>query len=107
MRLTGPAGAILFIAIPAAAPNMIRLRTRTIDPLAAARPVAGRHFILQFPDYPGPAVRDFLQQRGIRLLGHVPDNALMVASDTPPHLGQPGATWAGSLEASEKLSPYL
>lgn len=107
MRLTWTASAVLFLAIPAAAVGPIRLRTRTIDPLAAARPVAGRHFILQFPDYPGPAVRDFLQQRGIRVLGYVPDNALMVASDTPPDLGQLGATWAGSLEASEKLSPYL
>jgi hypothetical protein len=88
--LTWTASAVLFLAIPAAAAGLIRLRTRTIDPLAAARPVAGRHFILQFPDYPGPAVRDFLQQRGIRVLGYVPDNALMVASDTPPDLGQLG-----------------
>jgi len=101
------ASTVLLMALPAAAENLIRLRARSIHPLTESRPVAGRHFILQFPDYPGPAVRAALQQRQIRVLGYVPDNALMVSSDNPPDLGRLGASWAGSLLASEKLSPDL
>ena len=79
MRFVWTAGAVLLLAIPATAENLIRLRTRTIHPLAEARQVTGRHFILQFLNYPGGEVRATLQQRGIRVLGYVPDNALMVA----------------------------
>lgn len=108
MWLIRTACVALLLTIPSgAADQLIRLKTSTVNPLASTRPVAGRHFILKFADYPGPAVQAVLQQRGIRVLGYVPDNSLMVASDTPPDLGQLGATWAGSLEAYEKLSPDL
>jgi Matrixin/Glucodextranase, domain B len=107
MRFVCTAAGVLLLAIPAAAENLIRLRTRTIHPLAEVRPVTGRHFILQFADYPGPSVRATLQKRGIRVLGYVPDNALMVAADASPELGQLGALWAGSMQANEKLSPDL
>jgi len=107
MRFVWAAAAVLLLTIPAAAENLIRLRAGTIHPLAEARSVTGRHFILQFPDYPGPAVRATLQKRGIRVLGYVPDNALMVAADGSPDPRQLGAIWAGSLAANEKLSPEL
>jgi hypothetical protein len=108
MRFMRLASAALLMALPSvAADQLIRLKTRTLDPLAATRPIAGRHFILQFPDYPGPATQALLQSHGIRVLGYVPDNALMVVSGRVPDLTELGATWAGGLEASEKLSPDL
>jgi hypothetical protein len=107
MRFVWKAGVALLLAIPAPAENPIRLRTLTIHPLTQARSVTGRHFILQFKDYPGPAVRVRLHEQGIRVLDYVPDNALMVASDGPPNLNELGAIWAGSLEIQEKLSPDL
>ncbi len=107
MRLVWAASVVLILASPGTAEDLIRLRTRAIHPMAEVRPVTGRHFVLQFPDYPGEAVRAALEQKGVRVLGYVPDNALMVSSDRPPDLGRLGATWAGSLLANEKLSPDL
>ena len=67
----------------------------------------GRHLILQFGSFPGPAVRQELARRRILVLGYVPDFGLMVASDGPPDLHGLGVIWSGHLQAADKLSPAL
>ena len=91
------------------AADVIRLRSRTIDPSADSRRqvLAGAHFILQFDSPPGPEIRRELERRGMRVLEYVPDSALLVSSDRIPPLEGLKVRWAGPLEASDKLSPEL
>jgi hypothetical protein len=99
------------------AQNAIRLQTRTFQPrrIETAIPPAavggqgtGRvHYMLQFGAYPGPEIVWELQRRGVRVLGYVPDSALMVSSGGAADLGDLGAVWAGALETRDKLSPRL
>ena len=67
----------------------------------------GHHFVVQFRSDPGPEVRAELESRGIRVLGYVPDKALMASSHTTPDLEGLDVAWVGSLAASDKLSPAL
>ena len=107
MRISVPAVfACLFMSSLANA-SPIRLKSRVIEPAVARRTPVGHHYILQFRAYPGPEVRAELGRRGIRVLGYVPDAALMVSSEAPPDFSGLEATWAGSLAASDKLSPEL
>src|ERR1039457_4798396 len=97
------------------AQGAIRLKTRNIDTAqvasqgrAAGRPLlGGRHYLLQFPSYPGPEVRQELARRRIRVLQYVPDNALMVLVGRGLNLEDLGLSWAGELEAEDKISPVL
>jgi hypothetical protein len=84
----------------------LRLRNRVIDPAAAAPP-AGHHMILQFRTYPGPETRAALAERGIRVLGYIPDSGLMVSSATPPDLEGLDVILVGGLLATDKISPDL
>jgi hypothetical protein len=74
----------------------------------AGRPLlGGRHYLLQFPSYPGPEVRQELARHGIRVLQYVPDNTLMVLAGQGSNMEGLGASWAGELEAEDKISPLL
>jgi hypothetical protein len=97
------------------AQGAIRLKTRTIDTAQlvsqgppAGRPLlGGRHYLLQFPSYPGPEVRQALTRHGIRVLQYVPDNTLMVLAGHGSNIEGLGVSWAGELEAEDKISPVL
>jgi hypothetical protein len=97
------------------AQGAIRLKTRTIDTAQVAsqgrpagRPLLrARHYLLQFPSYPGPQVRERLARRGIRVLQYVPDNTLMVTGAAGSDLADLGVSWAGELAAEDKISPLL
>src|SRR5581483_4361466 len=101
------AAACLMFAHSAAAQQAIRLKARTLRTFASHPARLGRHYILQFESFPGPHVIQTLSQRGARVLGYVPDNALMVSSEALPSLDGLEVTWAGGLEARDKLSPAL
>ncbi len=85
----------------------IRLKTGTIRRPSTRPAELGRHYLLRFRTEPRAALREELERRGIRVLGYVPDSALMVSSDAPPELDGLDVTWSGSLAPSEKLSPAL
>jgi len=94
--------------------NPIRLKAREIDPrvpVRAAPPERNgggpRHYIVQFRSYPGPELRQELARRDILVLAYVPEWALMVSGEAPLDLTGLEATWSGTLEASDKLSPAL
>jgi hypothetical protein len=109
--------ALLLLAVCANAQNPIRLRARTIAPgpgAAVTRPTPHglepsrrSHYILQFAACPDPALLRQLARRGMRVLDYVPDCALMVSSNGTVNLEGLDITWAGSLEASDKLSPLI
>src|SRR5436305_10601236 len=95
-------------ALPAQ--ETIRLKNRApFRPTAMSRPLSrvGRpgHYILQFPSLPGPALREDLARRGIRVLNYVPDSALMVSISAASDLRGLDVSWAGTLTASDKISP--
>jgi hypothetical protein len=90
------------------AADVIRLKSRTIDTAEArSTDVRGAHLILQFNSWPGRETLRELERRGVRVLEYVPDSALLVSSDSSPHLEGLGVRWAGPLEVSDKLSPAL
>jgi hypothetical protein len=74
---------------------------------AAVHPAGPGHFIVQFSSFPSAATRTALEQRGVRVLGYVPDFGLMVSASGVPDLGGLGVVWAGALAPSDKLSPAL
>src|SRR5579885_1452937 len=55
------------------------------------------HFIVQFSNFPSAATRAALEQRGVRVLGYVPDFGLMVSAGSVPDLGGLGVVWVGTL----------
>jgi len=85
-----------------------RYRAMVSQGRPAGRPLlGGRHYLLEFPSYPGPEVRQELARHGIRVLQYVPDNTLMVLARQGFNMEGLGASWAGELEAEDKISPLL
>jgi hypothetical protein len=107
LRFLWRATAVCLLLAHAAGAEAIRLKTRTIDSTSARGVKLGHHFIVQFQSHPGPEVRAELERRGIRVLGYVPDKALMASSRRVPDLEGLDVVWIGSLAASDKLSPEL
>ncbi|MBZ5584153.1 MAG: matrixin family metalloprotease [Acidobacteriia bacterium] len=112
MRFHQAAGTALLLAAQCAwAGDVIHLKARTVRPAPGAAAVTGvsrrAHFIVQFPSYPGPEIRQELQRRGVRVLGYVPDNGLMISADAGVRLEGLDLAWSGNLEAADKLSPLL
>jgi len=90
----------------------IRLKNRTAfrpasEPRPARRLPGGSHYILQFRSFPGPEVRQELARRNIRVLNYVPDSGLLVSAAGPVGLEGLDVTWAGTLDAMDKISPLL
>ncbi len=76
---------------------------------AGNRPV---HQIIQFDHLPGVEDINSLLAAGYKVVGAVPDNALMViapgAGTASAHVGvRPGIQWVGQLDAADKISPAL
>ncbi|HLK46515.1 MAG TPA: matrixin family metalloprotease, partial [Bryobacteraceae bacterium] len=107
MRFVAVIAGMLCCAALAPADPSIRLKSRTIDVSTPRVAALGHHFLLQFAGAPGPELRAELARRGMRVLGPVPDSALMVSSAGPPDLSGLDITWAGPLAAGDKISPEL
>lgn len=95
----------------AQAQQSIRLKARgAVSRYSSKRRQAGvlpHHYVLEFRSYPGPETRQELGRRGIRVLQYLPDLGLMVSSDAQPDLAGLEVTWAGALDAGDKISPLL
>lgn len=65
------------------------------------------HVLIEFRDAPGVNQLFELEQRGVRVLGFVPETGLLVSA--PDHVRFDGleARWVGRLRAPDKLSPLL
>lgn len=104
---------VLLAGSCALAQSALRLKACGERPCASRGTVQPRsilprqHYILQFDSYPGPETRAALARRGVRILGYVPDSALMVSAGEGADLAGLQVVWAGSLQASEKISPGL
>ena len=65
------------------------------------------HLLLQFRERPTAATVRSLKRRGIRVLGDVPDNGLLVSVERPVNVAALRVHYAASIRARDKLSPLL
>lgn len=106
MTQTKGAAALIFLLATCVYAQEINLKARPGGRVVPGR-TRGTHVILQFSGFPGPAVRDDLARRGLRVLEYVPDNGLMVSASPTADFSGLDVTWAGSLSVSDKISPVL
>ena len=65
------------------------------------------HQIVQFDHLPGVADLNALLAAGYKVIGAVPDNAVMVVGPTAVTVQAAGVSWIGQLQVRDKLSPSL
>jgi hypothetical protein len=114
------AWSVLFSTAALAQP-FLHLKSRTIDPAAAvnwletrdgvqAQTVSGdlrQHVLIQLDRALDLDLLSRLNLRGVRLLGSVPDNGYVASVPVNAALEDLGVTWAGALQATDKLSPFV
>ena len=102
--------------------HAIRLRSRVIDPVSEPSPILGgnqiasqvvgpgggtdsrKRWLIQFEQAVQPETRMRMRNRGIRMLGAVPENAFLVSAPAGEAFDGLGVTWRGALEVGDKLS---
>ncbi len=91
----------------------IRLRTRTIE-AGAAESVASkaissadrRHILIQFAGAEAePETLQRMRDRGIRVLGRIPDHTLLISAPAAENLDGLGVTWTGDIAPEDKVHP--
>src|ERR1700676_5462817 len=96
------------------AQSVIHLKTGDIETnsdaavaeISSSAPGVPGHLLLQFRQHPTAAVRA-LRRRGIRVLGDVPDNGLLVAIEHPANIAPLGAHYAQPIDPGNKISPLI
>ncbi len=104
----------LFVAF-SSAQSVIHLKTRNIetDPsasvaeIASPNPTGAGHLLLQFGKRPTAAMVRALERRGVKVLGDVPDNGLLVSVDRRTNIAGLRAHYAASIRPRDKLSPLV
>lgn len=71
------------------------------------RTEARRHMILQFREFPRSTDKEELIRRGIKILGAVPESALMVSVPDEVGIEDLDLRWAGALPPESKVSPDI
>lgn len=97
------------------AQSVIHLKTRnietnpsaTVDEIASPNPTGPGHLLLQFGERPTAAIVRALERRGVKVLGDVPDNGLLVSLDRPTNIGGLRAHYAASIRPADKISPLV
>jgi hypothetical protein len=84
----------------------VRNTPRNMGELRAAK-TGVAHQIVQFDHLPGVADLNALLVAGYKVIGAVPDNAVMVVGPTAVTVQAAGMSWVGQLHVSDKLSPSL
>jgi Matrixin/Glucodextranase, domain B len=103
-----------FVAF-SSAQSVIHLKTRNIvtDPtasiaeIASPNPTGRGHLLLQFGERPTAAVVRALLLRGVKVLGDVPDNGLLVTVDSPTNIAGLWAHYAAPIQPRDKISPLV
>ena len=81
--------------------------TRSMDSELRAAKTGVAHQIVQFDHLPGVADLNALLAAGYKVIGAVPDNAVMVVGPVAVTVQAAGVSWIGQLQVSDKLSPSL
>ena len=101
-----------FVAI-SSAQSVIHLKTRnietapsaTVTEIASPDPNGVGHLLLQFGQRPTANVIRALERRGVKVLGDVPDNALLVSIDRRANIAALKAHYAAPIHPRDKISP--
>lgn len=101
-----------FVAI-SSAQSVIHLKSRTIETnpaasveeIASPNPAGPGHLLLQFGEHPTAATVRALERRGVKVLGDVPDNGLLVSVDRITNISGLRAHYAASIRPQDKISP--
>lgn len=101
----------LIVILPLAAQPSLRIKAQPVSrqdggggsALVRSRPDR-THFIVQFRQFPGPAEKQALELRGLRVLEYLPENALVVSGLDSTDLSGLDIVWSGALNAPEKVS---
>jgi hypothetical protein len=107
--------ATLLVPGLSSAQSVIRLKTRDIetDPrqaiaeISSPNPGGPGHLVLQFRERPTAATVATLRRRGIRVLGDVPDNGLLVSVDGSATVADLGAFYTAPVQPKDKVSPLI
>jgi hypothetical protein len=97
------------------AQSVIHLKTRnietdpsaTVEEIASPNPTGPGHLLLQFGEHPTAAVVRALERRGVKVLGDVPDNGLLVSVDRRTNIAGLRAHYASSIRPRDKISPLV
>jgi hypothetical protein len=101
-----------FVAI-SSAQSVIHLKTRNIetnpsasvDEITSPNPRGAGHLLLQFGERPTAAMVRALERRGVKVLGDVPDNGLLVSVDRRTNITGLRAHYAAPIRPRDKISP--
>jgi Matrixin len=114
MDLCRRAFVALFLSLGALPGQTLNLKTRRIEPsamhvseLRAAGLLTREHLLIQFDQPPSSATVATLKQRGVTVLGDVPENGLLVSVDRLVNVRGLGVRYARPLDPSDKISPLV
>jgi hypothetical protein len=97
------------------AQSVIHLKTGDIETnpdaavaeISSPAPGVPGHLLLQFRQHPTAATVRALRRRGIRVLGDVPENGLLVAIEHRANIASLGAHYAEPIDPGNKISPLI
>ncbi|HSR06252.1 MAG TPA: matrixin family metalloprotease [Bryobacteraceae bacterium] len=97
------------------AQSVIHLKTRiietnpsaSVDEIASPNPRGAGHLLLQFGQHPTAAMVRALERRGVKVLGDVPDNGLLVSLDRRANIAGLRAHYAAPIRPRDKISPLV
>jgi len=93
------------------AQSVIHLKTRDIETdqaqIISEIDAGAGHLLLLFREHPTAATVRVLQRRGIKVLGDVPDNGLLVSIARRTNVAGLRVHYAAAIRARDKLSPLL
>jgi hypothetical protein len=100
------------VLVPARA--QVQLKARTVAGPADLRttPVVRKtphrsHILVAMDAMPTTAVMQIWEQRGIRVVGHIPPRSVMLSTPDGVDLRVPGLRWSGRLSAEDKISALV
>ncbi len=107
--------ALFLIPALLSAQSVLRFKTRDIqtDPaqtvvrIASPSAGAGGHMVLQFREPPTAATIAALERRGIKVLGDVPENGLLVSVARSANIRRLRALYAAPIDPWDKISPLI
>lgn len=114
----GLAGSLLVLAsVAVAAEPRLHLKNHRLalvddleeflSELPKRRSLDRSHVLIEFGEPPALEQVFELEQRGVRVVGYVPDTGLLVSAPDYVRFDGMGVRWAGRLRAPDKLSPLL
>ena len=98
--------------LSAQTPLFLKSRRVVTDATAAVGQIvpagSGRvHYLVQFSVPPPVKSVQALTARGVRVLGDVPTNGLLVAISNPVEVSDLGVSYAAPLASADKISPLI